>query len=219
MGIFGEFRVPTEALAFAETFKEEPNTVVEIDRVVASDEAYLTPYVFVSGVSDDAFESAAQEDGSVAGLRRLVASDSTTMYRATWSDAVESIAQGYTHTGASIMGARGHADAWLLRVRFDERATIDAFRSFLRDRGFSFELRRLHELSFPRSGSRFGLTSKQQEALLTAWEMGYFELPRDTSMAAVAEELGISPQSFSDRLRRAQQTLVGDLFRPLADGL
>jgi predicted DNA binding protein len=43
--------------------------------------------------------------------------------------------------------------------------------------------------------------------------MGYFDLPREASMAAVAEELGITPQSLSDRLRRAQHTLIGDTLR------
>jgi hypothetical protein len=90
---------------------------------------------------------------------------------------------------------------------------IGEFTSHLRDRGFSFDLVRLHEMSYTQTGSQFGLTPKQHEALVTAWQMGFFELPRETSMEAVADELGIRPQSLSDRLRRAQNTLIGDTLR------
>jgi len=98
-------------------------------------------------------------------------------------------------------------------MRFDAQTQISTFTTTLRDHDFSFELLRLHEMASPKSGSQFGLTPKQQEALVTAWEMGFFHLPRDVSMKDVATELGISAQSFSDRLRRAQYTLIADALR------
>jgi len=36
--------------------------VIEIERVVATDEGYLTPYFWVSGISPDAFKAAAATD-------------------------------------------------------------------------------------------------------------------------------------------------------------
>jgi len=48
------------------------------------------------------------------------------------------------------------------------------------------------------SESGFGLTWKQREALLTTHEMGYFDIPRTTSLAAIGERLGVSPLSVSE---------------------
>ncbi|OYR55578.1 hypothetical protein DJ73_01770 [Halorubrum sp. Ea1] len=213
MSIFGEFRVPPRALALSETFDAEPTTVVEIDRLVASDMESLTPYFVVSGVSNAAFETAARADDSIDTLHRMQDAENLTTYRATWGDHVESLAQEYTSDGTSILKARGDANGWGLRIRFDSQARIGEFTRFLRDRGFSFDLVRLHKMTYAKTGSRFGLTPKQQDALVTAWQMGYFDLPREASMAAVAEELGITPQSLSDRLRRAHHTLIGDTLR------
>lgn len=213
MAIFGEFRVPPRAFALSETFEVEPEAVVQIDRVVASDMESLTPYFIVSGVSNAAFEAAASRDGSINSLQQILDGDLGTMYRAIWGESVESLVQAYTNEGTSILKAKGTADGWVLRIRFDDHALIGEFTSHLRDQGFSFDLVRLHEMSYAQTGSQFGLTPKQHEALVTAWQMGFFDLPRETSMAAVAEELDITPQSLSDRLRRAQNTLIGDALR------
>lgn len=213
MSIFGEFRVPTEALALEDTFAAEPEAVVEIDRVVAAEEEHLTPYVLVSGVTSEAFEAAVSTDDSVEGLRHLYETDAATLYKADWRDDVEALAHEYTRRGASILTAKGHADGWHLRMRFDDRPTIQAFTDQLRERDYAFELLRLHEQSYARAGSKFGLTPKQHEALVTAWELGYFDLPREVSMAEVADEIGITAQSFSDRLRRAQHALIADTLR------
>ncbi|MFC5367153.1 helix-turn-helix domain-containing protein [Salinirubrum litoreum] len=213
MGIFGEFRVPPQALALSETFEAEPETAIQIDRVVASEMESLTPYFIVSGVSNTAFEAAASSDESIDALQQILDAEMGTMYRAVWGDRVEALVQEYTNEGTSILKAMGTADGWVLRIRFDGHALIGKFTSHLRDRGFSFDLVRLHEMSYAQTGSQFGLTPKQQEALVTAWQMGFFDLPRETSMVAVAEELDITPQSLSDRLRRAQNTLIGDALR------
>lgn len=48
-----------------------------------------------------------------------------------------------------------------------------------------------------------GLTDRQDEALRIAYEWGHFDIPRRASLEDVAEELGITPSSVSERLRRA----------------
>lgn len=216
MSVFGEFRVPADAFAFQETFAAEPDMVIEIERVVATDEEYLTPYFWVSGVTAETFEAAAREDDSFTDLRRLDESTTMTMYRAEWQPHVESLIFAYTSLGASILEAIGHLEEWVLRMRFDDRDNVNAFTEYLNEHDISFQLERLHEIQNPRTGEQYGLTPKQQEALVTAWELGYFALPREASMAEVAEELGITPQSFSDRLRRAQHTLVANTLRVTA---
>lgn len=57
---------------------------------------------------------------------------------------------------------------------------------------------------------RWGLTPAQADALETAFEMGYFEVPRDVDAAAVAAELGVSKSAFLERLRRGLSRLLGE---------
>lgn len=52
------------------------------------------------------------------------------------------------------------------------------------------------------------MSKKQKEALFTAYERGYFNVPKDATLSDLAEELDVSPSSLSGRLKRAQQHLV-----------
>jgi hypothetical protein len=55
---------------------------------------------------------------------------------------------------------------------------------------------------------RSGLTDDQREALITAFEKGYYDVPRDATAVDIAADLGISHQALSERLRRAHNRLV-----------
>lgn len=54
-------------------------------------------------------------------------------------------------------------------------------------------------------------TARQREVLLTALDRGYYEIPRETTMAEVAGAVGIERRTAEDHLRRAERKLVGAL--------
>lgn len=93
-------------------------------------------------------------------------------------------------------------------MRFDTNDRLREFQTFCVDNDVPFELQRVHELRQPVTASQYGLTEKQREAIVTAWEAGYFETPRRATLEDVADELGISQQALSKRIRRGCQSLV-----------
>ena len=219
MSLFGEFRVPADSFALSETLRSVSDLVIEIERVVAAGEL-LTPYFWVSGDSLDEFDDAARGDSTVSNLQRLDEFDDATLYRADWTDNIEAIVYVYTHIGAVILEATGQSGEWVLRMRFDDRDRLDQFRQYCIENDVAFDLSRLYEISHPHSGGQYGLTPKQYEALTAAWEMGYFQLPREATLTDVADELGISQQALSDRLRRAHDALIANTLRitPSSEG-
>ncbi|WP_254862908.1 helix-turn-helix domain-containing protein [Halovivax gelatinilyticus] len=54
------------------------------------------------------------------------------------------------------------------------------------------------------------LSVRQREAIDVAWEMGYYEVPRENGIEAVASELDCAVSTTSDLLRRAESRLVGN---------
>lgn len=207
MSLFGEFHVPSEVLALHDTLRDRPDVVVDIERVIATEEL-LTPYFWVAADDLDTFESAAESDPSVGELRRLDAFDEATLYRGEWTENVETIVYAYLTVGAAILEATGQSGEWELRMRFDDRASLGEFREYCREQGVPFELARLYDVTEPESGRQYGLTPKQYEALTTAWEMGYYDSPREVTLTEIAGELGISEQSLSDRLRRGYEQFI-----------
>lgn len=61
------------------------------------------------------------------------------------------------------------------------------------------------------------LTDRQRAALQVAYFSGFFEWPRKQSGEEVAESLDISPATFSQHMRIAQDKLLGALFDELVD--
>ena len=55
------------------------------------------------------------------------------------------------------------------------------------------------------------LTDRQREVVETAYEMGYFEYPRDANATEVAAALDIRPSTFTEHLTAAQGKLLGEL--------
>lgn len=56
------------------------------------------------------------------------------------------------------------------------------------------------------------LTDRQREALETAHQQGFYELPRRTSYEEIGMELGCTPSSANDLLRRAEASVMQALF-------
>jgi len=106
---------------------------------------------------------------------------------------------------------RATPTGWVQHARFAHREAFDELRSFWQ-RNDAFTLRKLTREDA--TGDQFGadpddgLTDPQREAVRTAYEMGYFEIPRTATLEDVADELGISASACSERLRRAQTALV-----------
>ena len=55
------------------------------------------------------------------------------------------------------------------------------------------------------------LTDRQREVLETAYELGYFEYPRESNATEVATALDIQPSTFTEHLTAAQGKLIGEL--------
>lgn len=206
MSLYGEFLIPAENFALQTTLDALPDLVVNIERVVASEEL-ITPYFWITNGEADEFEEVIEADPSVQNLERLDDFDRATLFRADWTQNIETIIYAYTEVGATILEASGQNDDWKLSLRFDEHADLRNFQRHCEDREIPFQLTKLHELTQPRTGSQFGLTPRQCEALVAAWEMEYFTSV-DVTLDDVAADLDITTQSTSQLLQRGYQTLI-----------
>lgn len=77
----------------------------------------------------------------------------------------------------------------------------------LRSAGANVVLRRLGDYSGP-SSVLDSLTDRQREVLETARDVGYYEVPRRTTVDAIAERLDIDSSTVSEHLQRAERHLV-----------
>ena len=97
-----------------------------------------------------------------------------------------------------------------LRIRaiVPDREALTGFHSAIREDGYEFTLHQVtSEIDSGLAGEP-SLSRRQREALVLAYERGYYEQPRQVSLAEIGEELGISESAVSGRLCRGISTLL-----------
>lgn len=209
MSTIAELTVPADEFALRETLESVDDIAVEIERVVAHGPDSVMPYLWISGDESSMadIDALLEEDPSVDEADLLTDLDEERLYRLNWIDDVTVIVHILTEEKATILQAASEGQWWQFRVLFPERESLASTYDFAREQGFSLDIQKIHQLDEGREG-RYGLTDAQYETLVSALESGYYEIPRDTDMESLSDELDISHQALSERLRRAHRSLV-----------
>ena len=208
MSVIGEFTVNSDDFALHHAMTTAPEMIVEIERVVATFEDRVMPYFWVSGGDHAEFDDAFHADDSVQNIAMIDRIDGAILYRADWTENIESIVYAYVEIGATILQAVGRDTHWEFRMRFDDQAALSAFRDYCGENDISFELNQLKEQEQPMASAQYDLTPKQRETLVTALEAGYYDVPQGITMSELAEEFDISQQALSKRFHGGHRNLI-----------
>ena len=117
--------------------------------------------------------------------------------------------------GGELIEGKRSGEQCFISLRFPDHASLQDFINDYRSRqGISLQVTELG----PETESHdytYGLTQAQYEALYVAYKQGYFEVPRRASLVSLSDELGVSDNAVSERLRRAQRKICSRLFHDI----
>ena len=208
------FTVPSETFPLGTVFETLPGVEVEIERIVPGVDVVI-PYFWVRDVATDNIEAAFSEHPGVKNIRLIDSVEDEYLLRVAWEAAYVGILTTLTETGVMLIGAVGTNEQWTFDVRGDTRDDVAEFLQLCRERDIPVTLTALHALTPVETATEAALTDAQQEALELAFERGYFESPRQVTMADLGEELGISQQAVASRLRRGTRGILGQTLSAL----
>jgi len=207
MSVIVELQVAASTFELGRIIQVGPGTRVEMETMVpAGDRA--VPLFWVYDADAEAFEDGVRDHPGVDSVTRIDLFEDRALYAIDWQTELDHLFGAITATDGSIMNATGHAEQWLFEVRFPDHDALSAFKHGLDDANIPFDLLRVYNPTKPDAGPWYGLTPTQREALVLATESGYYDIPRTCTTVELAEELGISDQAVTERLRRAIVNLV-----------
>lgn len=211
MSVLAELTVPASEFVLADTLTSVPEMRIEIKRVVAGPQ-HVTPYFWASGDDFEAFERALRDDSSIQDILTLEEQNGDErFYRVTWQADVENLMTGVSNTEATILEAvSDDGKRWELKILFPERDALSAFHDYCVDHDFSFQLERVYHPDNPQEEAEYGVTEEQHEALRAAYDAGYFDVPRETTLTELTDELDISRNALSARIRRGERNLLAN---------
>lgn len=206
------FAVPIEEFALHDTLITLPDAEFEGDQTVETPNGSLMPLIWARGVDRIDLERALEEDASVRQATLIEDHGSEMQYRMEWGSRLRVLARMLSPTGSLIRDVYGTRNGWTLQVLYPSRSHLSEVSVLCKSLDIEITINAIRRLEGGPE-DQYGLTANQLEALAVAHEMGYFEIPRATDLDAVAEELGLSHQSLSERLRRAHDALIQNTIR------
>ena len=202
------FTVPSDQFPLGSVFERLPGVTVELERIIPGRDVVI-PYFWVRGTAVDDIEGAFAEHPGVTEIRLVDSVRDEYLLRVEWSVEYDGILSTLAETGIPLIKAVGTNQQWSFDVRGDTRSDLMEFHTRCRELDIPIVLTELHALTPLETATEAALTDAQQEALVLAYERGYFNSPRDVTMAELGDELGISQQAVASRLRRGIDGILG----------
>lgn len=207
MTVIAEFTVDHVDFALASVFEAFPEATVELDRVVPTDEAFL-PYFWVWSADVDDVVDLVRASDPLSAVELVDEVEGGGLFRASWNRDVGCLLDAMAESGLTLRKGIGSADDWLFELRAERAPALSAFQRYLTENDVEAELVRLYDLDDESTSGRFNLTPEQREALLAAYDEGYYEQPATTDLASLAGRFDISRSAFGARLRRGYRNLI-----------
>lgn len=201
-----EFSSPADEFPLGSVFETLPEVTVELERLIPHD-TFIIPYFWVRGAEAEDIEAAFEAHAGIVDIKLIDEIEDEYLLRAEWAGEYFGILNALAEANVVVLSGIGREDGWNFEVRGESREAISEFRTSCQENNIDIEITAVHEL-LPVQGDSYDLTGTQREALVLAYESGYFDSPREASLQDLADELGITQQSVSSRLRRGHRRLI-----------
>lgn len=210
MATVTKFTAPGDTFSLGMIFQQYPDVAVELDRIVPTNESII-PYCWVRGADEEKIE---QIEASFRGrpdlqeVRLIDEVDGQYLLRVEWNHNYRGILGAIAGTDVNLISGRGTGNEWEFEIRSEDRKEVSEFQRYCQQHDLSIELTAVHALSKVPQATEYDLTEPQREALLLAYESGYFDTPRESTLDEIAVGLDITRQALASRLRRGYKNLV-----------
>lgn len=206
MSLIAEYK--TNLTQLLDALRAVPEMSVEHDEIYFTATGDVKWIFWASGGNQSAFQAALADDPSVESARVITEIPDRRLYSTTLTGGPEDYTlRVFTELDIQILDATHNHEQTVVRVRCPSREAFSTLKEAIEETYGTFETRRLYPEEPPNSKGH-SVTQPQREALLLAFEAGYFRVPRDTTLEWIADELDISDNAASSRLRRGTAALI-----------
>jgi hypothetical protein len=210
MGVIADVRIPTHQFEFGRRFPVRDGDRTEIERVESRGGDGGSIFSFsepLGGQPDDGFgDPFAGVEG--CRLETLEVFDGRTLYVVSWEPTVDPFFRLLDDHDGAVRRGTGTADTWTFETRFPSHDAFASFESACVKAELGAEVERVYNPTKHGTGAWYGLTPRQRRTLELAVERGYYDIPRRCTTIELADELGISDQAVTERLRRGIVSFV-----------
>lgn len=208
MGFIAEFTLSSPLMR--ETTKAVPEMTFELEDLQVRGDRPANYVFWARGGDFHQLDRGLEDDSTVADFVVLPRIRDRQLCRVTFTEASEQRLAYPTASASDIvyLSLIQTSEGSDIRAQIPSRDALRAYREVCQDLEIPFTLTRLYEEESWDETNEYGLTDRQYEALITAYEAGYVGNTRDVTLETSATELDISRQALTGRLRRGQERFI-----------
>lgn len=217
MPLVAVVRLSDDMLLFEETFDRDHDVTATVeDFHYLTDEQGFTRYVFFwwcRGSDFETFEAALAADPTVVDARSVAEVPGRKLYR------IDTVAlppeqplvfPTFREHDITTIETTWSRDGLTLQARFPSRDALRAFREAAAKIADNVVVQQLYT---EQGSSLARLTDRQREAVTLAYERGYFDTPRRTTLSDLADELDVTSQTLSRHVRVGIEKIVEEVLQ------
>ncbi|SFG43654.1 Predicted DNA binding protein, contains HTH domain [Halopelagius inordinatus] len=204
-----EVHVSHPEFALGPTLRDAPDVDIrrESQPVPVGDTDTLLLFFTAAG-NLEGFDEVLAGDPTVTNVRLLAELPDKRVYCVELADHAKLVTYKLAEFGIHLFEITHEDDGWLLYTLLPDLDALAAFREYCDAEDISFRVKAMYQNDEAATRGGFGLTDGQRQALVMAYERGYFSDPREITLQELASGTGISSTAFGRRLRRASERLI-----------
>jgi len=202
MAVIAHLRIPSESFELGRILELDASGTIELENMIPMGEKAV-PFFSVSEGVRESFERNVESHPSVEHIVEVTSHGGERLYSLDWNVGRDLFFQGILNLDGQLLSATGTVDTWEFEIRFLSHESLSEFQEYCSNAHIPLEVGRIYNPVRPGTGMWYGVTDIQREALMRAVQGGYYSIPREMSTQDLADELGISDQAVTERLRRA----------------
>jgi len=216
MSVIAEFRVPSADFELGRILRVSGTSSIELESLVPVGSSTV-PLFWIHHSTRDCFIRSVQDHPAVHSASEVDVFEDRILFTLDWDAGQDYLFNGISAVEGQLLSAIGTVDEWDFELRFPTHEALSEFTTHCENAQISLNVVRVYNPTKADAGPWYGLTEPQRKAITLATEMGYYDIPRSCTTQELADELEISDQAVTERLRRAIAALVGYTLTPSED--
>lgn len=201
-------RVEHPDIVLTETVTHDPSSTVTSVSEAGTDPTSGKFFYHIESADFGRFEAGLRTDRTIGDFERVTETGhNKAIYSFVYTDEAKALSPVISAANGVVLDMENDGSAWTLAIWIPERTDLAHVWDYAQQNDIDIELLRVNEYASI-GNTDAGLTESQREALLTAFERGYFEDPRNATLTEVAADLDISQPAASGLLRRGIKRLI-----------
>lgn len=209
MTVITDITIQSEQFALGRLFDTFPDATVELERLVPLD-GKIIPLFWVEHPDKEGIKAMLRADTLTESVSVFTDLGGRYLFEEVWNEEeINAVVIPLIESKADILRAVGTADSWSFRLQFKNHEHLGKFRRRCRDGGVTIHLDALYNPTVPSEEAAKVLSDEQYDIIATAYDEGFWEIPRGVTMGELADSIGISSNAASQRMRRGLSAIVG----------